>query len=393
MSDDTTTPTTLAVGTAEAAPGELARGHLTVTDLPTGGTEDLPVLVANGTADGPRLWLTGAVHGDEVTGLAAVQDALDERLPERLTGQVVAVPAVNPAGLRRTERTSYYGGDDPNRYFPDPEVDAEDRVRPPRVQERIDRRLYEAFTETAPADALLDLHTAQIGSAPFVIRDRVLYGTVRDEAAAEALSEALGALAAALEVPVVREYEPAEYVDQSLQRSTAGAALNNAGIPALTLELGTHGVVDERQRALGVAAVYRAMVHLGLLDDVPGWAPDRSASGPVSYPVRRAVHPHTDTAGLVRHRVEPGDVLEAGDTVAEVVAPTGEERATVATEHDGYVLGRSEGVAAYEGDALASLAVRDDGALVAPRDPDDEAEDEDEEGEDDEEDATRSEGR
>lgn len=357
------------LGTASADPGEQDRGKLQVTDLPTGGSEDVPVALINGAKSGPTLWLTGAVHGDEVTGMAVVQDSIEAVDPDDLAGAVVGVPIVNPAGLRRTSRTSYYHEDDPNRYFPDPEVTDDERIRPPRVQEVIDERLYEAFTETVPADALLDIHTAQIGSAPFSIRDRVLYGEVRDEAAAEQLSEAVASLVDALGLPIVREYAAEEYTEQNLQRSTAGAALNNAGIPAVTLELGTHGVVDEEMRALGVAGIYRTMVELDLFESIPAGVPEAGPRGkPVAYPVKRAVHPHTDTAGLVRHTVEPGDVLEAGDTVAEIVSPTGQVRDTVTTDHDGYVLARYEGVAAYENDPLTSLAIRDDGDLVVPRD-------------------------
>lgn len=363
------------VGTASAEAGETATGWLDVTGLPTGGEERLPVVVANGENDGPTLWITATVHGDEVTGLAAAQDVLDERLPERIAGAVVCLPSCNPAGLRRHSRTSYYHDDDPNRYFPDPEAQ---QYRPPRVQELIDRRLYDAIigdddasVANARADALLDLHTAQVGSVPFVIRDRVLYGERRSEADAERLAEALAGLAESLGIPLVTEYPGEEYTGEGLHRSTAGAVLNDAGIPALTLELGTHSVVDERERARGVAACYRALVHLGALDSMPEWVPaveDRDAL--VSYPVRRAVHPHTDTAGVVRHRVDAGDVLERGQTVADIVTPHGERIDTVETAHDGYVLARQEGVAAYENDPVLHLAVRDDAELIAPREAD-----------------------
>ncbi|WP_276272631.1 succinylglutamate desuccinylase/aspartoacylase family protein [Haloarcula litorea] len=360
------------VGTATTDPGETATGWLDVTTLPTGGRERLPVLLAEGTGDGPTLWVTAGVHGDELTGVAAAQDLLDDRLPDRLAGDLVVVPTVNPAGLRRTSRESYYHGDDPNRYFPDPDAD---QYRPPRVQQRIDEALFDAVTgdEDAPvtdaaADALLDLHTAHVGSLPFVIRDRTLYGDRRDEAAAEALRDDLAALADALGLPVVTEYTDPEYTGEGLHRSLTGAVTNEAGVPALTVELGTHSVVDETERARGVAAVYRALVNLGALDTLPGWVPDTEpiTSG-VDYRLRRAVHPHTDTAGLVRHRVAVGDVLTEGDPVADVVSPHGEVRATVATDHDGVVLGRGEGMAVYENDPLASLAVRDEAPLVVPR--------------------------
>ncbi|WP_134671739.1 succinylglutamate desuccinylase/aspartoacylase family protein [Halorussus marinus] len=361
------------LGTAVAAPGELATGWLDVTDLPTGTPERLPVLVAEGEPDGPELWVTAAIHGNEVTGLAVAQDLLTDDLPGEIRGTVVCLPTLNPAGLRRTTRTSYYDDEDPNRYFPDPDAE---RSRPPSVQQLIDERIYEAFADSA--DALVDLHTAHVGSMPFLIRDRVLYGEsetrsdsdrsrdYRTEAEARELAGELESLIEAFGMPIVNEYAAEEYTEQSLQRSTAGAALNNAGIPAFTAELGGHEVVDESVREAAVTGVRNVMCELGVL---PG-DPDPDAVGPdapVEYPVKRAVHPHTDTPGIARHRATAGDAVEAGDVIAEILTPHGEHKATVETDHDGYVLGRMHGVAAYENDALASMAVRDDGDLVVPR--------------------------
>jgi len=127
------------IGTATAERGETALGHLVVTELPTGPGERVPVALLRGERDGPTLWVTGAVHGDEATGLAVAQDLVDVLDPAAVRGTVVVVPAVNPAGLRRTTRTSYYGDEDPNRGFPDPESE---RHEPPSVQELIDERLF-----------------------------------------------------------------------------------------------------------------------------------------------------------------------------------------------------------------------------------------------------------
>ncbi len=355
------------LGSAATDPGETDRGTLTVTDLPTGASERLPVAVVDGERDGPTLWVTGSIHGDEATGLAVAQDLVRALSPAAISGAVVVVPTLNPAGLRRGVRTSYYGDEDPNRTFPDPESE---RVEPPTVQELVSEHVFEAFTETVPADALLDLHTATVGSMPFVIRDRVLYGERRDESTAEDLAERLANLAAATEMPVVTEYGADAYTGRGLQRSTAGAALNAAGIPALTFELGSHDVVEEPNRRLGLAAVCRVAVELGVLDAVPADVANVTRSAPVDYPVRRHRGPRTDVAGVCRHEVSAGDVVTAGETVARVVTAAGERRATVETDHDGYVLGRRDGVAVYENDPVTSLAVRDSGDLVVPRDQD-----------------------
>jgi len=353
------------LGTADADPGELADGWLEATGLPTGGDERLPVVVAEGADDGPELWITGGIHGDEATGVATAQDVMDGDLPGKLSGTVVCLPVLNPAGLRRNERTSYYDDEDPNRYFPDGERESS---RPPSTQERVDGRIYEAFADSA--DALVDLHTARVGSMPFAIRDRVLYGERRTEAEAGALAEELADLAAAFGFPLLTEYPAGEYVEQNLQRSTAGAALNDAGVPAITAELGGHSVVDDGVVAAAVEGLYGVMVELGMLDSVPeaaAGARDSIPDAPVDYPVRRAVHPRTDTAGLVRHRADAGDVVEEGAVVADVVTPQGERLDTVETDHDGYLVARNEGLATYEGQPVASMAVRDDGDLVVPR--------------------------
>ncbi|WP_424015705.1 succinylglutamate desuccinylase/aspartoacylase family protein [Halorubrum xinjiangense] len=380
------------LGSASAAPGTLDRGRLPVAELPTGGAERLPVVVANGAEDGPTLWLTGGVHGDEATGVAVVQDAvaaLGECLAD-LAGAVVAVPVVSPAGLRRNARETYYADEDPNRHFPD--ADAES-ARPPKLQERIDARLYAAITGHTPddtsefavetvgtnaaADALIDCHTAGVGSESFAIRDRVLYGDRRSESEAAALSAELGRLIDAFGLPVVREYPAAEYVEENLQRSTAGAVLNEAGVPAFTAELGAHSVVGDARLDAGVAGVFGVAVEMGLVEaeavpesvDEPGVGVDPA---PVEFPVRRFRGPTTDDSGLVRHRVAAGDAFAEDDVLADVVNAAGEERGTVRADSDGYVLGRCEGLAVYEGDPIGSLAVRDDGDLVVPRDADEE---------------------
>ena len=380
------------IGSATAAAGERSTGYLDVTGLPTGGTERLPVVIARGETDGPTLWVTGGVHGNEMTGVAASQDVLAEGVPNGLRGTVVCVPICSPAALRRSVRTSYYHGDDPNRYFPGDEITGEEPTNDAvsngtddrRIQELIGERLYERIVESA--DALLDLHTAQVGSIPFVIRDRVLYddpadtengaeretgreteSKSRSESAAQALATRLETLADATGLPVVTEYPAAEYLDRNLDRSAAGAVLNRAGIPALTLELGSASVVEDAHRAAGVAAVFRAMVHLDMLDAVPEKIAHEATptDSPVDFPVRRYRGPNAPRAAICRHRLEAGESFETGDAIADLVSPHGDVLETVTVERDGFVLGRANTIC-YENDPVASLAVRDDDELVVP---------------------------
>lgn len=361
------------VGTAESAEKERADGWLEATDLPTGGTERLPVSVLNGARDGPTAWVTANMHGDEVTGLAVAQDLLSVLNRKQVTGALVVVSTLNPAGLRRNVRTSYYHDKDPNRQFPDRESDS---ARPPTVQELIAERVYDAVLDTDPV-CLLDLHTAQVGAMPFTIRDRVIYGSRRSEAEANELANDLASLAAAVDLPIVTEYPTDEYEERRLHRTLTGALTNGADVPSLTVELGGHERVEPDARAAGLAGVCRALVHAGVLEAVPDRV-DRNDPGvepPVDYPVRRFEGPRTDAAGVVRHLVDAGDIVDTGQPVAEVRSLHGERRARVESDHDGYVLARYTGGVAYENDPVTSLAVRDEEPLVAPRDPDEDSDD------------------
>lgn len=363
-------------------PGTLVRDTVEVLNrLPTGEPETLPCIVVNGAADGPTLWVTGSIHGNEVTGLAVCQDIVHADLAEQLAGRLVSIPNLNPAGLRRNWRRSYYDNDDPNRKFPDvayveQDADPADTVegpRPPGQQEIICRRLFDCFREDA--DALLDMHTASAGAHPFVIRDRVLYGRgLRDESEARALAADLEAFAKAFGLPVVFEYPVEEYLEQSLQCSTSGSALNQAGIPAITVELGQHQVVKEQWRRQGVAGTYRVMEHLGMVEDAARAAPDNLGAfpepltPPLSGQVRRYVGPHVPptAAGVVRHEVAAGEAVDAGDVVARVLPPNGdpEQELELTIEHDGWLTHRYPGVTAYENSPIGSFAIADDHDVV-----------------------------
>lgn len=342
-----------------ADPGTLEQGFVPVADLPTGRTEELPVVIAEGTDDGPELWVTATIHGDEVNGLAVAHDLLTEALADRIAGRVVCLPTLNPAGVRRHSRTPYYGGGDPNRSFPDDSENHED------IQELIYRQVYDAFAGSA--DALLDLHTAGLGAFPFNYRHPVLYGERRTESEARQLSAEVKRLMDAFGLPIVNE--PEDYTEQSFHRTTTGAAINRAGIPAMTVELGQHTLVNDDVVAAGLAGCYRVLAALEMVDAVPPEieTADPNFESPVDFPVKEADGPWTDTAGIVRDRLDPGEAFEAGDRIADVVDIHGNRRSVVEAEADGYLLNRTHGAAVYENDEIGKRIVRDEREMVQPR--------------------------
>lgn len=353
------------IGTASARPGELAHGELRVLELPTGGWETLPIIIARGAqgAGGPVLWLTANIHGAELTGIAVIHRVMTAALVERLHGTVVAVPSLNPTGLLAATRAPQYAGDDPNRLWPDTRQNRGTGAEP---YERVALRVHEELRRHG--DFLLDLHNASLRSVPFTIVDRVLYHARPPDARqrAELLAERLRGMANAFGLPVVNESVPVEYVKLALHRSVSGAAVNALSLPALTVELGLTGALDPAMVDLGVAGVRNVLRWAGMLaGEVAGSA---SRTPLVDFLTRRDDSVRAPRAGLVAPLIDPGDHFRAGEPLGRMVDLWGRalDGGELVAPADGWLIGWRDGLARYAGQRVASLAIRDEAPLVAP---------------------------
>jgi uncharacterized protein len=98
-------------------PGERRRIEIPVAKLPTGTGLLLPIMVINGAKPGPTVWISAAVHGDEVNGVEIIGRVLEKIEARELAGCLIAVPIVNVFGFNAQSR---YLPDrrDLNRSFP-----------------------------------------------------------------------------------------------------------------------------------------------------------------------------------------------------------------------------------------------------------------------------------
>jgi predicted deacylase len=356
------------VGTARSEPGEIVYGQFEAVSLPTGGSDFFPVIIAQGRAGkGPVLWLTANIHGGEYDGLAVIHQLVRPDLLGDLTGTVIAIPTLSPAGLRIGDRSPYYlRGKDPNRLFPGlPGIDDDAEGLPPSALELAYERLFELID--ASADYLIDLHDYGIRAIPFAFRDPIFYREARDRPVARKLQQTVGELLDALGLTVVNEYASDKYLKMSLHRSVSGAALNRARIPAVTIEIGGQQTVNVSYVQAVMVGIRNVMRWAGMLPGPVEAMPDVPVVHP-GFPVRRTTHPRVPAACIVHHLVQPGDMVHAGDPVARMVdiygRPVGSEDGLLRTEYDGFVMGLFPGVAFYPNEAVIGLAIPDDGDLI-----------------------------
>jgi predicted deacylase len=361
----------IVIGTAEAVPGTIQYGKFDALGHPTGQREFFPVIIAQGKHPGPCLWLTAGIHGSEHTGPRVIYDLIQQQLVDKMTGTLVAIPALSPAGLRTRRREPYHAPTDPNRLWPDgrPKKEPDPDKAPPSSLELAYEALFASLQRTA--DYLIDYHNAWIGSLSFVFRDRVLYPAGDNEE--QAKSEALALtgqqddMITAYGHTVVNEFSTEKYIDEKLHRSTSGAALLVGRIPSFTVELGGGLMPDPSIVAASAAGTRNVMRWAGMLPGDPEPIEAITLVDP-GFPVRRMGTPRAPVAGVVVHKVEPGDLVKSGDVVAEMLDVWGRplEEGTLRAEHEGFVIGRAHGIYFYPGDPVLYMAVRDDAPLVGP---------------------------
>ena len=84
------------IGGETIAPGTQADIGLPITTMATGFNSQLAVRVLNGARPGPTIFVSGAIHGDEIVGTAIIQRLANILSPDRLSGTVMLVPVKLP---------------------------------------------------------------------------------------------------------------------------------------------------------------------------------------------------------------------------------------------------------------------------------------------------------
>jgi predicted deacylase len=87
------------MGALSVKAGKKASGELPLVKLITGNQISIPFYVFNGKSPGPVLWISAAIHGDEIAGVEVIRQIIKRIDPKKLSGTLVAVPIVNVHGF------------------------------------------------------------------------------------------------------------------------------------------------------------------------------------------------------------------------------------------------------------------------------------------------------
>lgn len=316
-----TSERTFEIGPHTVDPGGRRRCQLRVARLPTDTWLSLPIEVVHGASPGEHLWLTAAVHGDEVNGVEIINRVLGSLDEKRMRGTLVAVPIVNIFGFIAQER-----------YLPD-RRDL-NRSFPGSARGSLAARLAHLLTTQVimRCGHGIDLHTGS--------HHRFNLPQVRgdyDDPATAAMARAFGA-------PVMLH-----------ARAKAGTLRHTAlkrGNRVLLFEGGEALRFDEHAISRGTAGVLRVMQMLNMIDEAPPPEKTHRASGSKWLRARRA--------GIVHMEVKAGDIVAPGDVLAAIRDPFGRNVGVVRAKRRGVVIGLTLNPLATQGDALIHVADDDE---------------------------------
>ena len=307
------------VGTETVKPGERATVRLPVADLYTGTSLSMPVHVVCGRRDGPVLFVSAAIHGDELNGVEIIRRLLKRKALSSMRGTLLAVPIVNVHGFL-----------DQSRYLPD-RRDL-NRSFPGSRKGSVAARMAHTFMHEIvdKADYGIDLHTGAINRANLP----QIRGNLDDEATMQ-LAKAFGA-------PVIVN---ANVRDGSLRQCAA-----DQGMPMLIYEAGEALRFDELSIRAGLRGTLNAMRHIGML---PLSRKIRPASPVVADSTSWVRAPES---GIVIPKVELGSRVTTGQALAIIGDPVSSKEVQVEAPFDGIIIGQSKLPLAHEGDALFNVA-------------------------------------
>jgi len=109
---------TFKIASLEADAGKRVTGHIDVVRRFDGTSISIPVVLINGSTEGPVLCVDACVHGDEYVGVAAINRTCSRLDPKKMKGTLVAIPVLNVPAFEAGTRCSPIDGLNLNRVFP-----------------------------------------------------------------------------------------------------------------------------------------------------------------------------------------------------------------------------------------------------------------------------------
>jgi predicted deacylase len=314
------------IGGHKVPAGTRALVDLHVSKLSNHTPITLPVHVLHGPRPGPTMFISAAIHGDELNGVEIIRRVLRTLQPGNIAGTLLAIPVVNAYGFIARSR-----------YLPD-RRDL-NRSFPGSVTGSLAARLANLFLKEVVrrCEVGIDLHTASIHrvNLPQIRAEFTRHPRCRE------LADAFGA-------PVMLE---------SVERTgSLRRAAREHGVDVLVYEGGEGLRFDEFAIKAGVDGIAGVMLRMGMLE-----LPD-GVELPQTDDVRRPVFANASKwvrapdGGVFRSLKRIGNAVSENEPIGIVANPYEGGEIVVRTPRRGIIVGAITLPVVNMGDALFHVA-------------------------------------
>lgn len=320
---------------AQIQPGERKTVSLRVARLYDHTQMAIPVHVIHGKRPGPVLFVSAAIHGDEINGVEIIHRLLQQKKLTNISGTLLAIPIVNVFGFNAKSR---YLPDrrDLNRSFPGSKNGSmASRLAHVFMREIVNR-----------SDYGIDLHTGAI--------HRTNLPQIRaclEQAETRRLAEAFG-------TPVI--------LNSDIRDGSLRGAAQDRDIPILLYEGGEALRFDEATIRTGIAGIVSVMRAIGMLPaaktSMASATRKRKTFVALSSQWVRA-----QRSGILRTTKKPGDRVETGDLLGIIAGPMGERPVVLRAPETGVIIGQARLPLLNRGEAIFHVATFHDSQRVEER--------------------------
>ncbi len=303
----------------EIKPGERKRINIDMGSIYDFTDVKMPIEVIRGKKDGPTLFVSSTIHGDEINGIEIARRLLNHKDLKTICGTLIVIPIVN-----------IFGFNDRSRYLPD-RRDL-NRCFPGIKNGSLASQLAYKFMReiVLKSDYGIDLHTGSF--------NRRNYPQIR----ADLSDKRTLKMAQAFGAPVV--------VNSNLRDGSLRAAVVSENIPMILFEAGEALRFDESSIKTGVDGILRVMKQIGMIKS------DQKHRITKTFIAQSSSWLRAPKSGINIPKIKLGSFVKKGDVISEITNPFGDRKTIIKAHESGIIIGISLLPLVNKGDALFHIA-------------------------------------
>lgn len=297
-------------------PGKKHRFFFQGVEMGTGQHWYVPVVVAKGVRDGKRILMTAGIHGDELSSVKAVQLVMEQLDPQQMSGTAIAVYDLSRLAREYMQRDwpnaeQGYSLINFNRVWPGNEIGDD---APTRHAGILWNHLFKDNVDVA-----LDYHTASTGGEFTMF----LFADLRNPVIAQ----------------IARLFPCEQIKNDPGEEGSLEMAFIQAGIPAITIEIGGARIFDLSKIPIAVEGSMNLLKHYQIVEGAINHTSKEAQTffGDEFETIRSTTGGYLDLLIDLRDTVIPGQKVALqrnafGDIVAEYEASVAGQVAAIARD-------------------------------------------------------------